>query len=250
MALAIEVVDAQNGGDVDVLVSGINAGATVQVYRQSFEDGSSWVAFGSPTSSDPTETVSDTVQPGYYWWHAIEDNGGVLSLSNMVKQVVRSASQPVLKQIIDAVVTRLQDAADANALPNILSTNIKACYEYSPGAALVNYPGILVMSTDKKVALGGLDTLDDFAYPVVILALDTGNNLKPVEADDPYYRWHETIEKLFIMNRMNEVERSNEPVVYKLDFTYPKTIEFLMNNYQHIRVGLQLNVTTREDRSP
>lgn len=250
MALVITVTDQGNGGGVVVAVTGITGTSSVQDYRQAL-DATGWTAFGSPISADGN--VSGTVATGYYWWRAERTASFPLSVtqSNFVRQVVRGADDALYQQIADSIVARLRDAISANAFPGITdTTRVKQVYEYIPEVFPANVPGIAVVTNGKKLSVNKDSEYDYKAFPVQIVCATRGTSNTPVRGTDPYFVWQEAIESLFLHQRMYDIVKNGVELNYDNDISYPDAVQFLKQNYQDVRVALQVNVFITEPRGP
>lgn len=253
MSLQLSINDTANGGDFVATVSGITGGS-VQLYYQPLEVEpllvNTWHSIGSPITVNGTINASMPAI-GYYWFRAEQTNGGAVTQSNFVRAVIKGANRALYAQCGDAIQARLQDAITAGAFPGITDpSRVKQVYEYIPEVFPANVPGIAVVVNGRKLPLGGSNEEDDKAFPIQIVVATRGTSNTPVRDEDVYFSWQEAVESLFLHQRMFEIIKSGIPINTDNDISYPDAVNFLKQNYQDVRVALQVNIKLREPRGP
>lgn len=245
MALAITVVDSQNGGGVVVTVSG-SMGGTVNVYHLA-ADATVWTSLGSRTGNG---TVSGTLTPGKtYWFHAIE--AATPEVSNVVSSVITSDNDAVQERVLAAVLSELQAVATASGFPGagtavfpaLAAANIQRQDEFDPTTLEVNYPAMVV--TPGSAETTGSDEMthtDDVTYPVLVIIANS-HDITDKDYKKHYLYWREQVSRKFRYQRLSGVTECRTVQV-----TYNPIFEVMQQQYAQFKSGLQLSVICRETR--
>lgn len=251
MAATISIQDLATDRDIALTVSGMDAFHSLDVYYLKVDEDSpnDWTLLDTLTANGTTNYVLPA--NGYYWFYGKDLSIFTGEFELNFARGLCSSGAAIYDQIVDCVVARLQDSINSSGFPRITDPlRVVSSYVYDPIVFTANVPGIAVIGNGRKIPMGGNNEEDDKGYPVMVICADRATSNTPRRAGDDYYLWQERIEQLFEHKRMPSVTKDGITIVWDVDISYPETVQFIQQNYHDVRVALQLNVKTREARTP
>lgn len=197
MALAtptITWVDNAAGTGGTITVAGATALTTNTIMAARWDGGFTSVAWASQGSRSGNGTVAAAVADGYWFFYCLSALAGEISvISNIIGGVATSGADSISKQVMDAVVTRLQ----AMTFSGLVGSSIVV--RKFPISRNLTKPCILVAPVPERVdPAGGTNERDEILYGVFIGAMQASNQ-DPTSDHNRILLWRQQI-RLALMN--------------------------------------------------
>jgi hypothetical protein len=238
MAVTLAITDNADGTGAVATVSGVVGGTSTTVYYSTFTGAMGSYIWTSAGIVVGNSTLATALATGFYVWLAVNDNGGVLTLSSLVYRNLTDATESVHELIVDAVVTRIKSIG----LDGITSSKIKRLWVPKSDPTLTPPPAVIVSPLGAEGDESNVMSQDDIGYPVLVVITDAlnGNNDLNMRRD---LAWREKIAKALRNQRLSGVAQ-----VFDAKIDYGPTIDvaqFFKNAFVSV---LMFRFVVRESR--